>query len=184
MCDVWCSRLVFFFNLDSLSQRETKNTPSEWLLTFLMIFQNWSQVAGICIQYLARTHNHSQGVKYDEIFFPNTFDEIWGSPAETVVFALHYYLTLERYVQLPIRNGYHLGYMMSFSHLRVIYQIQTDKDSVAVEIFRNVFLCHIISNWNYIQSHIILQKEKWNIAEEEKWRKIHLNKRIQETFLK
>ena len=37
-----------------MSQGETKDTPSEWILNFLMIFQNWSQVAIVCTRYLAR----------------------------------------------------------------------------------------------------------------------------------
>ena len=39
-----------------MSQGETKDTPSEWFLTILMIFQNWSQVAVVCTRYLARPH--------------------------------------------------------------------------------------------------------------------------------
>ena len=37
-----------------MSQGATKNTPSEWFLTLLIIFQNWSQVAVVCTWYLAR----------------------------------------------------------------------------------------------------------------------------------
>ena len=37
-----------------MTQGETKNLPSEWFLTFVIIFQNWSQVAVICTQYLAK----------------------------------------------------------------------------------------------------------------------------------
>ena len=37
-----------------MSQGKTKNIPSKWFLTFLMILQNWSQVAAVCTRYLAR----------------------------------------------------------------------------------------------------------------------------------
>ena len=51
-----------------MSQGKTKNTPSEWFLTFLMIFQNWSQVAVVCTQYLARPHIANFGISLNVFF--------------------------------------------------------------------------------------------------------------------
>ena len=45
--EMWCVMFKTWF-FDSMSQREIKNTPSQYFQNFLMIFQNWSQVAVVC----------------------------------------------------------------------------------------------------------------------------------------
>ena len=51
MCDVWCVmhavwcfRLDFLWDLDSLSHEESKNIPSGQGQTFWVIFQNWQHL--------------------------------------------------------------------------------------------------------------------------------------------